>query len=173
MTTKDNTKELLAQIKDSDSKIILAGIESFRLSGNIGLLPQFIDIVLNNSNAEVVQKGTQVLYDIKDENAVKVIFSCLQDEKYASLKAQLTGVLWQAGMNCDDRLEDLVNVATQGDSNTALEVLTVIENIDASYTFDGITELKMNIVEVIEESDDQLKNQLLNSLCLVLEGMIE
>jgi hypothetical protein len=30
----------------------------------------------------------------------------------------------------------------------------------------------MNIIETMEDSSDELKNQLLNSLCVVLDGMV-
>ncbi|MFT6717323.1 MAG: folylpolyglutamate synthase/dihydropteroate synthase [Saprospiraceae bacterium] len=169
---KNETKELLSQLQSSSDKKVLSAIASFRKSGTVDLLPEFIDVVLSSKNDEVIRKGTQVLYDTKDEKAVAVIFKCLKDDKYEPVLAQLTAVLWEAGMNCDDRLEDLVKISIKGDTNTVLEVLTVIENMDTSYSFDDITELKMNIVENTEESDDELKNQLLNSLCQVLDGMI-
>ena len=173
MKTTNETKKLLTKLRNNDTKTVLAAIESFRSEGTIDILAEFIDVVFSSNNDEVVQKGKKVLYDIKDEKAVKIIFSCIKDKKYSAVQTQLTAILWEAGMNCDDRLEDLVNLSIKGSTDTLLEALTVIENIDASYSFDGISELKMNIVEAMEESDDELKNQLLNSLCQVLEGMIE
>jgi len=172
MDAKQNTKGLLSKLQSADNKIVIGGIEEFRVSGNIELLPTFIDFVLNTQNNEIAKKGMQVLYDMKDEGAVHVVFDRLKDIKYLEFQKQLTAVLWEAGMNCDDRLEDLVAIAIAGNTETLLEVLTVIENIDTVYSFEDIGELKMNIIEEIEESSDELKNQLLNSLCMVLDGMV-
>ena len=172
MKTTNETKELLTKLRGTDTKTVLAAIESFRALGTVDILTEFIEIVFSSKDSEVVEKGTKVLYDIKDEKAVNIIFNCINNSKYIAVQTQLTAILWEAGMNCDDRLEDLVNLTIKGSTDTVLEALTVIENIDASYSFDAITELKMNIIEEIEESDDELKNQLLNSLCQVLEGMI-
>jgi hypothetical protein len=172
MDTKQNAKDLLSKLQSADNKTTLGGIEQFRVSGSIELLPVFIDFVLNNQNTEIAKKGMQVLYDLKDEGAVHVVFDRLKDIKYLEFQQQLTAVLWEAGMNCDDRLEDLVAIAITGTTNTLLEILTVIENIDTVYSFEDIGELKMNIIETMEDSSDELKNQLLNSLCVVLDGMV-
>jgi hypothetical protein len=173
METKDNSKALLLKLRSSNDKTVLEAIELFRKEGTTESLMDFIDVVLNHNSDEIIKKGTKVLYDIKDEKAINVIFTCIKDEKYSHVQKQLISVLWEAGMNCEDRLEDLVEISIKGTSIAVLEALTVIENIDSSYSFDHITELKMNITEAMEELDDELKNQLLNSLCQVLEGMIE
>jgi hypothetical protein len=174
MDDKNKSKEPNSMLNSKKSDEILLAIETFRSSGEVSSLPEFIEVVLNSENPEIVKKGTQVLYDIKDEGAASVIFNCLTNEKYRHLQSQLVAVLWEAGMNCEDRLEDLIFLAIKGDSSTVLESLTVIENIEASYSFDGITELKMNVIECMEQNpDDELKNQLLNSLCMVLDGLTE
>ena len=131
MKTENNTKELLAKLNSKDSKKVLSAIESFRSKGNVELLTDFIDIVFSSNNDQIIQKGTEVLYDIKDENAVKVIFNCLKSEKYTPIQSKLTAVLWEAGMNCDDRLEDLVNIAVKG-KTVGVQIYTVIDSKSAT-----------------------------------------
>ncbi len=174
MNDKKQSKDFNPTLHSKKTDEVLLAIETFRSSGKVSALPEFIEVVLNSKDPQIVKKGTQVLYDIKDEGAASVIFSCLVSEKYRHLQSQLVAVLWESGMNCEDRLEDLIFIAIHGDSRTVLESLTVIENIEASYSFDGITELKMNVIECMEQNpDDELKNQLLNSLCAVLDGLTE
>lgn len=164
---------IINELKNQDSQKVLAAIENYRKNGNLATLPQFIEIVLLSEHPEIVEKGSKVLYDIKEEGAVHVIFECFKNDKLNNKHSQLTAILWEAGMDCQDRLEELVDIALQGDTNTVLEVLTVIENIDKSYPFDQITDLKLSIAEITEEITDATKLQLLNSLSLVLDGMVE
>lgn len=172
MSNKNDAKALLSKLQSGDSKKTTEAIELFRKSGNIETLPHFIEAILTSKDEEVSRKGLQVLYDIKHKDATNTIFNFLFDEKYLTHQTKLVAVLWESGMSCDDRLEDLTRIAIQGNSDTTLEALTVIENIDAVYSFEDISELKMNIIEAMENDEDELKNQLLNSLCIVLDGMI-
>ena len=110
METKNKTKELLKKLHSTNNKTVLDAVELFRSEGNTTILAEFIDVVLSHNNDAVIQNGIQVLYDIKDEKAVDVIFSCIKDKKYAEVQTNLIAVLWESGMNCDDRLEDLVEM---------------------------------------------------------------
>lgn len=173
--SKQNKKleTILSDLASSDMTLAKNAIDKFRKEGNSEALLQFIPILLSNENTEVVEKGKKMLFDIKDENAIDSIFTCIMNPSLIEHQALLCSVLWEAGMECKDRLEDLVQIAIKGDSGVVLEILTVVENIDNSYPYDEILDHKLSITEEMEECDNEMKKQLLYSLSEVLENMTE
>ncbi len=164
---------MLSDIKGSDYKIAKKSFDKFRKDGESQSLLAFIKAFTSSKSGMVYDEGKKVLFDIKDENAVDVIFQALVDPELTKDTNMLCSVLWEAGMDCKDKLNELIDIAMQGDSTTVLEVLTVIENMDTLFPVDEIANCKFNIIEATEESTDEIKNQLTQGLIEVLDQMVE
>lgn len=173
MTDKKKLEAIIADIQSSDLKLAKSGIEKFRKDGQSDAIPEFAIAITQNENPEILELGKQLLFDVKDENAIQGIFKAINHPQLKNHSALLISVLWEAGIDCKDRLEDLIQLVIKGDSTITLEVLTVIENIDNSYPYDEIIDHKLTLTEEIESCDDEIKKQLMLSLCEVLDSMTE
>lgn len=171
----DNNKKVLAIQKDllsKDEKIVLKALKDVTEHGNPSVMPALIKATFLHGSEKVLEKGKFVLFNLKDNNCVDGLFEALNDETYMEFHNVIAASIWEAGLNVDDRLIELVELATRKDYLTAIEIITIIENIETGFPYEEVTDASLTINEHVEESLDEHKNALLLSLAETLNGMV-
>lgn len=165
--------DIFTDISSSDQELALNAVEKFRKEGNLKVLPEFLELAFNNEHTAVHLKAQTVLYDLKDKSATPVIFEMLRTAKFKKHQAAIAATLWEANLDCSDKLPDLIDLCREADASTIIEITTVIENLDPVFSFDEIENYKLDLVEIIDQSEDDLKIQMLNSLLVTLDQIVE
>lgn len=171
----DNNKKVLAIQKDllsKDIKIVLKALKEVSKYGNPSVMPALLKATFLNGNKEVLDAGLFVLFNLKDNNCVDALFEALNDEKYMEFHNLIAASIWEAGLKVDDRLIELVEMAVKHDYITAIEIITIIENIETGFPYEEVTDAALTINEFIEDSEDENKNTLLMSLAETINSMV-
>lgn len=171
----DQNKKLLALQKDllsTDEKVVIKAIKDVAKHGSPAVMPALIKATLTNPSDKVLAEGKKILFNLKDNNCVDALMEALQQEEYFNQRSILAAALWEAGLNVDDRLIDLVEIAVKSDYLTAIEIMTVIENIETGFPYEEVMDAALTINEHVEDSEDENKNVLLLSLATTLNGMV-
>lgn len=174
MAVKRNDNKFNNIIKDlqtNDTKKVLTAINQLRKSGKPEAIEPLLDSYLSNKNSEVQQAIIALLFDLKAENTTQAIINAIENDKYITIKAFLISIFWQSGLDASNYLETLVQEAINGDFNTCLEALTVIENFDATFGEDEVNDLIFDVEENIEVEESEEKQKLLISLKMVLQQL--
>ena len=167
-------KKLTALIEGlADKKTTLATIEKIRDKGNVKILPYIFEVLFNNPSEDVYKAIKNMLFDIKDIKAVPYIFDAISNEKYKNHQAFLVSMLWEAGLDCKDKTEELINLSINSDPLTIIEILTVIENFEITIPKKEASKYKAIITKTIKVSADLSKNKLLESLLSVIDLVAE
>lgn len=174
MAVKRNDNKFNNIIKDlqgSDTQKVLTAIKQLRKSGKPEAIEPLLDVYLSNKNSEVQQAITELLFDLKAENTTSAIIDAIENDKYLSIKAFLISIFWQSGLDASNHLDTLVQEAVNGDFSICLEVLTVIENFDATFGEDEVNDLIFDLEENIDSEENEEKQKLLISLRMVLQQL--
>tara|TARA_B100000795_G_C22804493_1_gene443962 strand:- start:1299 stop:1823 length:525 start_codon:yes stop_codon:yes gene_type:complete len=171
----DNNIKLLAIQKDllsTDEKVVLKALKEVSKHGNPTVMPALLKATFLNGSQDVLKAGKFILYNLKDNNCVDFLFEALNDERYMEFHNIIAASIWEAGLKVDDRLLDLVELAVRLDYVTAIEISTIIENIETGFPYEEVTDASLTINEYVEDSTDENKNSLLISLAETLNGMV-
>lgn len=174
MAVKRNDNKFNNIIKDlqaSDTQKVVTAIKQLRKSGKPEAIEPLLDVYLVNKDSEVQQAITELLFDLKAENTTQAIIDAIENDKYFSIKAFLISIFWQAGLDASNHLGCLVQEAVNGDFSVCLEVLTVIENFDATFGEDEVNDLIFDLEENIDHEENEEKQKLLISLRMVLQQL--
>lgn len=174
MAVKRNDNKFNNIIKDlqgNDTQKVLTAIKQLRKSGKPEAIEPLLDVYLVNKDSEVQQAITELLFDLKAENTTQAIINAIENDKYFSIKAFLISIFWQSGLDASNHLSYLVQEAVNGDFNTCLEALTVIENFDATFGEDEVNDLIFDVEETIDMEENEEKQKLLISLRMVLQQL--
>ena len=171
----DNNKKVLAIQKDllsKDIKIVLKALKEVSEHGNPTVMPALLKATFLTRDQDALEAGLFILYNLKDNNCVDALFEALNDETYMEFHNVIAASIWEAGLNVDDRLIELVEMAVKHDYITAIEIITIIENIETGFPYEEVTDASLTINEFVEESEDDDKNALLISLAETINGMV-
>ena len=140
--------------------------------GTVGIRPSHLLVATFKSGfPEALEEGKKVLFNIKDQNAVGELINALKGDVFQEFRAVIAASIWEAGLNAEDRLIDLVEIAVSSDYMTIVEIMTIIENIESGFPYDEVTEASLIINEHLHELEDESRISLLSSLAQTLNSM--
>ncbi len=172
MNTKKDTRfnNIINDLKSDNNKKVTTAIKQLRKHGKKEAIYPLIEKLCATNNDEIKHEITNLLFDLKDQNVVETIITTIKDEKFATEKATLISIFWQSSLDGSEHISTFVNEAIKGDYLTGIEVLSVIDNFDATFQETEIEDLKYGLEEAIEKETSE-KSNLLNSIKSAIESL--
>jgi len=127
---REQRQKLNEALASGDRTAQFKALQDMRKKGDATLVPTFLIAFAQTDDDELRSEFCQVLYDIKDVDAMNAVLDRLGDPALAIIRPNMVAAVWQSGLDMRHRLPELVEVALSGDYMECLEVLTVIENMD-------------------------------------------
>jgi len=169
-TKKDNRfNNIITDLNSDDHKKVLTAVKQLRKHGKAEAIDPLLNVLVS-ADETIRQEIINFLFDLRDESAINPLLAAIENEKYDTEKNVLIAVFWQSSLDASEHIDFFVNQAIKGDYMTSLEALTVIENFDATFDEEEITDLKYDLDDAIEEEDSE-KRELLISLKSILETL--
>ncbi len=150
---KNNNRfnNIIKDLKSDDTEKVLTAIKQLRLHGQKEAIAEVLAVFIETTNEEIKKSITNLLFDLKSEDSVLPIIKAINDKKYVSIKSFLISIFWQSSLDASEHLGSLVRIASKGDYNSCLEVLTVIETFDTSFDEDQIMDAVYDIEEKLDD----------------------
>lgn len=169
---KPNKKviELLKKLKSTETKEVIKAINGLKVNGDITAIEPLIELYVTTTNNTVQSEIADLLNSLKSTQAPQEVIKCLGIEKYAPARQMILSSVWNSNLDYTLYLNEIIGAATQGDMMSAMECLTIIENmegtLDEQKIMDPLINLKSYLVE--NAGDDSQKNQLLKEVAAIL-----
>lgn len=170
----DNQKkiaELKTKLQSTKETEVIAAIKEVGKYGNMDIVPDLIKATFGSGFFNAIEEGKKVLFNIKKSEMVDAVFQALTENLFPDHKSTIASIIWEAGLNAEDRLIDLVEMAVASDYMTIVEITTVIENIETGFPYDEVSEASLIINEHIQDQEDESRIALLSSLAETLNAM--
>lgn len=142
---------IIKDLKSNDTEKVLTAINQLRFYGQKEAIAEVLAVFIETTNEEVKKSITNLLFDLKNEDSVLPIIQAINDKKYASIKPFLISIFWQSSLDASEHLGTLVRIASKGDYNSCLEVISVIETFDTSFDEDKIIDAVYDIEEKLDD----------------------
>ena len=170
---EDNKKNLALQkdLLSGNKDQVIRGIKEVAKSGTPAVVHHLLLATFKSGFPEALEEGKKVLFNIKDQNVVGELINALKGEDFVKYRAEIAASIWEAGLNAEDRLIDLVEIAVQSDYMTIVEITTIIENIESGFPYEEVTEASLIINEHLQDQEDESRIALLSSLAETLNSM--
>ncbi len=167
---QNKVKQLLIDIKSGKESSISAAIKSLKVHGDPSALPLLIETlhrgVSQKNEAEIID----FLNEIKYNDSVYPIMEAVNDEKFASIHTVLLSTIWNSQVDYTEYLVDFVRIAVKGDFMTALECLTIIENLEGPFEEQQFFEAQIELSEyaAVQNKDPQ-KEQIMSEIAVLIK----
>lgn len=123
-------KALIKDLGSSEEVVVSAALKQVRVDGDAHVVPALIDVLLDSDDSEQLQEEvTSVLNQLKFDSVVPPLIEALKDPKTLGFRHTIIGAFWQSGLSVHEHFMLFVDLAIMEDFETALECLTVIENV--------------------------------------------
>lgn len=166
--SKTNSKRadtLLTDLFSTKVDIVKQALEKIPSQGNAQMVIPLLKTYKSWGNEPDIQnKIAHILGEIKTESAIPELIEALEDPEFDDERALIISSFWHAGLYPISDIDVLVRHAIRGDFFVTLEVLTVIENIEAQMDNQLLQDAMFDIDEFIDEYPEAPHAELLNQL---------
>ena len=163
--SEDNFKDLANILKNGDDNLIIEAIESLRneesFGGAVQLLSELYDDTLNGEIKKHVEK---FFNDIKSDSLRKEIAEVIKQPLKPGTLKMVVSSCWQSGLDFSDFPEDFAELFVKSDYETALECMTVIEEMSAKLNTEQRKKISIIIGKTENKNTISLANELLDTL---------
>jgi len=130
MDAQDSNLKLKQQIeilRSTNRRAILETIRDLRSEGDLSVLPELFNLMLDQEDLEMFYEVCAFLNDLKEKEAAEILAEAIEDPQYREIQTQLVAACWQNGLSYGKQIATFVNVVVRGDYAAAIEAFTVIE----------------------------------------------
>lgn len=170
--TTSQRKDVLTDLYSGDEKRVDAALSTIKQKGDASMVSDLLQIVVGSENEHTVNAVWQLLFTLKDEEAVNALIDFLKDEQFEGIRVMILTACWECGLDTSHRLSDLLNVALEGHYLEVLEVLTIVENWEKIPNQAMLKEETVRFRDALSEKDITETEDLYQSLLSVLDAFI-
>jgi len=166
------SKEIISNLRSTDSDLVLETIDKLREAGNSLIFPELIELLHNTELPEIKKSVLNLLSELKNKESVPLLMTAIKNEKYAKERKDLIACCWQNGLNYNAYITVFIDLVIQEEFLIAFEAFTVIENMVGNIEEEVIEAELIKIKDALKEAGEQ-KAYLLNGLLSVIRDIPE
>ena len=165
---KENRLKLQIQsLRSGNRSAIFTTLKELRSEGDVSILPDLFDLLLDQEDEQIVGEVSSMLNDIKDKEAAPILSEAIKNPDYSKILGILVSACWQNGLSYTKYINTFVEVVISGEYDAAIEAFTVIEEAVGDLEQDERNQLVLYLKSRTNEVDEQ-KKPLLSELVKVI-----
>ena len=170
MSTVANKKldQIRKNLFSSDDQVVLKAVSDVKEHGDHTFIEPLFLILSTHDDSEVHFEISELLKTLKVENAEKELLRLLAEDSDVFNRKYYLSYLWNSGFFPFDAVHIITKYCLEGDFETILEGITVIENMEAPFNKKQLDEA-INITKAhLLANPDEDKKELVLSLYGIL-----
>lgn len=176
MTKEEISKDekLKADLFSADDSKVLETLKKIGENGSRNMVDPILELLTRTDSEEVKELVISQLSQLKIGEMEDLFISKLQMDEYEDFKQQLVFCMWHSGMNPVNNLDVVVKLAIEGDFMMALEVLTLIENMEGPFDHESLIDAFSDVSLYMNDStEDDPKLDLMKNIYELLYSFQE
>ncbi len=163
-------EHLLILSKDEEPKVT-ALLKELRSMGDGRYIEPLVDAFTHTKHDSIKDSIYALLLDLKDESALEPLIACIQNERYKEVRTQLLSVLWQSNLDASSYLVELIEMAVSFDYLDCIEIMTIIDTFEGSYSEEELMNSIYDLDDAIME-EESAKSDLLSEIKSIVNKLM-
>jgi hypothetical protein len=158
-------QNLIIDLNSRNERKVIGALKRVPHEGSPEMMEALFNLYAQSPSEDVVLLLEKSLHNLKDPACIEPMVDVLVNKEKEDQHAKVLSAFWQSGLDVSEHLTVIVDRAIEGDFITAMEALTVIENLEFSND-EALTTNIQKMDKAVEVKND--KQDLLVSLRQVL-----
>lgn len=166
---KQREERLKAELFSTDENTVLKALLEVGEDGTRNMVEPILELLVHSQSESVQETVLKFLSELKISDVEQMFVDRLQNPDFKPFRQQLVSCMWNSGLNPTDDLDVLTRIACEEDYMTALEVLTLVENMEGPFDHESLEEAFSEVSIYINECEpEDPKADLVRSLYEIL-----
>ncbi len=168
LKAKEAEKKQISILRSGNTTATIKVIDEIREKGNITILPEIFEVMLDTEDDEVMEACTTLLNDLNNQEATTFLVAALKNQRYRPVRSALVSSCWQSGLDYHTQVPLFARLLLREDYATAIEAFTVIENSIGDLSDEEIVQLTDTLNSGLNETADN-KKKLIREMIKVIK----
>lgn len=160
---QNKLKNQLQSLRSGNRSAIVTTLKELRADGNVSILPDLFDLLLDQEDQQIIGEVTQLLNDLKEVEAIPFLAEAIGNPDYSKIQTILVSACWQNGLSYGKYINTFVKVVIHGEYEAAIEAFTVIEEAVGDLKQEEKDQLILQLKSHMKKIDEE-KKMLLSEL---------
>tara|TARA_Y100000385_G_scaffold23759_1_gene22933 strand:- start:3699 stop:4265 length:567 start_codon:yes stop_codon:yes gene_type:complete len=152
--TKHNWKSIEKSLLSDDEKMFDSMIKFLEKNGKLEYLSKIIGLLNNISDARKA-KVFSFLSKLKQKDAAPIMMEIVKDEKNKPFQDLILNSFWNSSIDYSAYFSEFVEISCKGRYITALECLTILENLKGPFNEAQILDAQLHLKNYLELENKQ------------------
>lgn len=161
-------EDLVKGLQATDEQLVLNTLDKIKSVGTSKIIPDLLQLWFRSSG-EIKQHAMEILYSVKDKDAMEVLMDELNKSKISEHREKILSIFWNAGLEPKKYLSHLVNIAIQGEFMETMECLTIIESMEPPLPEDQLMDCLLSLKEYFATNPQGEKVTLIRSIATYIQ----
>ena len=134
MTEQSNTskkvQKIIEDLQSRDERKVIGALKKVPHDGNNEVILPMLQLLATSPSSDIQLLLEKSLYNLKDQSCIGPLIDALNEKELIPIRAEILTCIWQSGLDASEDLEFLIQLAIDGDFMTAVEVMTIIDNME-------------------------------------------
>jgi len=164
----DKLRAQIQSLRSGNLSAILSTLRELRVQGDISILPDLFDLMLDQESEEIISEITSLLNDLKDQEGAEILTKAIANPEYRDIQTYLVAACWQNGLSYGKFAETFLEVVITGEYSAAIEAFTVIEEAIGELEQPQRERMVKNLKERLKDVSEE-KKPLISELIKVID----
>jgi hypothetical protein len=167
--------DALLNLKSQDVEEVKKACDYLEENGTLAQLEEIFEIYLATENLDIKRDVFNLLASVSVKGAAEKWMEMLYNKDNAHARKQILHILWNSKLNYSDHIASFVKMACESDYLTALECLTILENLEGPFDEASLLEAQLHLRDYLESrnEEDDKKKFLMSEIALILKDQNE
>jgi hypothetical protein len=123
-------QKIIEELTSRDERKVIGALKRVPHDGNHEVIIPMLQLLATQPSSDIQLLLEKSLYNLKDPNCVAPLIDSLRNDKLKSIRAEILTCVWQSGLDASNELEFLIELSIKEDFMTAVEVMTILDNME-------------------------------------------
>lgn len=138
--------------------------------GDASLVIPLLELYQSSSSSHIKEKVSKILLQLKSTETIIPLLEASKDNRFLAIRSFIVSAFWENDFDLTPHLAHLTKLAVEGNYQTALEVLTVIENQQGPFDYEQLMDAMVSTRLYLSSDQKDNKRVLIESINKVLES---
>lgn len=167
---KEETPDLKKYFDKENYSTIIVGKEEAVEESAKDKVTTLIQLLSSKENRDFKHDTLKIL---KENNALDLVMKAITKAKNPLIKQNLIAACWEAELNCSPQLSFFVDLAVNGELNTCIEAMTVVQEMHGPFEPQLIEQELKKVEDAMKQFGKEDKGAMLEQLQHVLQGFAQ
>ncbi|MFT6845787.1 MAG: hypothetical protein ACJAUV_001986 [Flavobacteriales bacterium] len=154
MNTTTKLDQLIADLRSNEMSKALIAVKDLKEHGTKDALEPLIDVWCANKDNKLGSSIERLMGSLKATDGTDIIIKSVTSTNDFEMKTNLLSCLWNAGIDCSDYLQTIIEVALKEDYHTGVECMTLVENMEGPFEEAQLMESLIQLRLIVQKDSE-------------------